>query len=56
MPDKKPLPDMDILIPPEKPDDRIHKCGSSDERGDIRSETPIGFMRAVFHANFGGDL
>lgn len=34
-----------------KPDDRIHKAPPSDERGDIRSATPMGFARAVFEAN-----
>src|ERR1700722_1777631 len=30
------------------PDDRIHKSAPSDERANIRSETPMGFARAVF--------
>lgn len=34
-----------------KPDDRIHKAPPSTDRGDIRSETPKGFARAVFEAN-----
>lgn len=34
-----------------KPDDRIHKATPSDDRGDIRSVTPMGFARAVFQAN-----
>lgn len=34
-----------------KPDDRIHKARPSDDRGDIRSATPLGFARAVFAAN-----
>jgi len=33
------------------PDDRIHKCPPSAERGNIRSATPAGFARAVFEAN-----
>ena len=33
------------------PDDRIHKCPPSADRANIRSETPIGFTRAVFEAN-----
>lgn len=33
------------------PDDRIHKAGPSDDRGNIRSATPRGFARAVFKAN-----
>lgn len=36
-------------LPP--PDDRIHKCPPSDNRANIRSETPMGFTRAVFEAN-----
>lgn len=34
-----------------KPDDRIHKAPPSDERGNIRSATPLGFARAVYQAN-----
>lgn len=34
-----------------KPDDRIHKCPPSENRADIRSATPMGFARAIFHAN-----
>lgn len=33
------------------PDDRIHKCPPSDDRGNIRSQTPIGFAIAVFETN-----
>lgn len=33
------------------PDDRIHKAPPSDDRGDFRSATPMGFSRAVFEAN-----
>lgn len=33
------------------PDDRIHKAPPSEERGNIRSATPMGFARAVFQAN-----
>jgi len=33
-------------------DDRIHKQPPSAERSAIRSETPHGFMRAVYAANF----
>ncbi|WP_446333594.1 hypothetical protein ACRHQP_00485 [Burkholderia pseudomallei] len=35
----------------EKPDNRIHAAPPSDDRGDIRSATPMGFARAVFMAN-----
>lgn len=31
--------------------DRIHKAAPSPERGDLRSQTPAGFARAVFEAN-----
>lgn len=34
-----------------EPDDRIHKAPPADDRGDIRSATPLGFARAVFAAN-----
>lgn len=33
------------------PDNRIHAAPPSDDRGDIRSATPMGFARAVFAAN-----
>lgn len=33
------------------PDDRIHKCAPGPDRANIRSATPRGFARAVFHAN-----
>ena len=33
------------------PDDRIHKCPPSKNRGMIRSVTPLGFSRAVYHFN-----
>lgn len=35
----------------EKPDNRIHAAPPSDDRGDFRSATPLGFARAVFLAN-----
>ena len=37
-------------LPPA--DDRIHKASPGKDRGDVRSATPLGFMRAVFDANF----
>lgn len=45
-----------FVMPPkmadcETIDDRIHKAPPSDERADFRSATPLGFARAVFHAN-----
>jgi hypothetical protein len=33
------------------PDDRIHKATPGDDRANFRSATPMGFARAVFHAN-----
>lgn len=45
MPPKRPAPHLGA------PDDRIHKATPSDDRGDIRSAAPMGFARAVFHAN-----
>lgn len=35
------------------PDDRIHKAPPGDDRANFRSATPLGFARAVFHANSG---
>lgn len=46
-----------VMPPPARvadlgePDDRIHKASRTDDRGDIRSVTPMGFARAVFQAN-----
>jgi hypothetical protein len=34
-----------------KPDNRIHFASPGDERANFRSATPMGFARAVFHAN-----
>jgi len=34
-----------------EPDDRIHKMPPSPERAALRSQTPLGFARAVFEAN-----
>lgn len=34
-----------------KPDNRIHFASPSDDRGAIRSATPLGFARAVFASN-----
>jgi hypothetical protein len=44
-----PEPCPDLSLP--APDDRIHKAGPSDDRGDVRSAAPMGFARAVFFAN-----
>lgn len=47
-----------FIMPPKavdkslgQPDDRIHKCPPSKNRGLIRSVTPLGFSRAVYHSN-----
>lgn len=34
-----------------EPDDRIHKAPPSEDRGNTRSATPMGFSEAVFRAN-----
>ena len=39
------------LIKEWYPDDRIHKCAPGPDRANIRSETPMGFVQAVFEAN-----
>lgn len=41
--------EQDPTLP--EPDDRIHKAPPSEERGNFRSATPMGFARAVFEAN-----
>jgi hypothetical protein len=46
MPEPCPAPH---LGPPDKK--KIHFASPGDDRGDIRSEAPLGFYRAVFHAN-----
>jgi len=43
------MPEKDLVK--RDPDDRIHKCGPSPERMNIRSATPMGFAEAVFAAN-----
>lgn len=45
----EPAPDAEVLLTP--PDDRIHKASPGPERSNFRSKTPMGFARAVFHAN-----
>jgi hypothetical protein len=46
-----------VMPPPARdltlgdPDDRIHKAAPGPERENFRSATPLGFARAVFHAN-----
>jgi hypothetical protein len=46
---RMPKPKPDMSLPP--PDDRIHKAAPGPDRADFRSATPLGFARAVFHAN-----
>lgn len=45
------MPDLHQLDALPPPDDRIHKCPPSPDRHNIRSQTPLGFALAVFHAN-----
>ncbi len=45
------MPEPFVLAGLFAPDDRIHKCPPGDERGNIRSATPVGFSIAVFRAN-----
>jgi hypothetical protein len=40
-----------LTEPATPPDDRIHKCPPSDERANIRSQTPLGFSRAIYESN-----
>lgn len=44
------MPDVDG-VDPSNGDDRIHKMPPGEERSRKRSETPMGFARAVFEAN-----
>lgn len=48
-----PEPNRDSTLGP--PDDRIHKAAPGPDRENFRSATPLGFARAVFDANGGGD-
>lgn len=43
------------LVDCETIDDRIHRAAPGPDRADFRSATPVGFMRAVYDANFGSD-
>jgi len=47
------MPDQAIAFQLEgkEPDNRIHAAPPSEDRADFRSATPLGFARAVFHAN-----
>lgn len=45
------MPPKCLLDGAGQPDDRIHKCPPSAERGNIRSATPEGFARAVYLSN-----
>lgn len=42
---------MPETAPAEQYDDRIHRMGPGEGRGDKRAVTPLGFARAVFEAN-----
>ena len=44
-----PAPQRDLTL--GAPDDRIHKAPPGPGRENFRSATPLGFARAVFHAN-----
>ena len=44
-----PEPQRDLSL--GAPDDRIHKAPPGPDRENFRSATPLGFARAVFHAN-----
>lgn len=45
------LLEADLLPNSDYPDDRIHKAGPGEERGNIRSATPRGFAKALFLSN-----
>jgi len=38
-----------------KPDSRIHNLPPSEDRGELRSVTPLGFAKAVYDSNKGGE-
>lgn len=46
------MPDPLLLENAPPPDDRVHKASPGAKRADFRSETPRGFARAVFDANY----
>ena len=43
--------EMPAPKPADEYDDRIHRMAPSDDRAERRSETPVGFSRALFEAN-----
>lgn len=45
------MPDAAMAANLGEPDERIFRATPGDDRGDIRSVTPMGFARAVFNAN-----
>jgi hypothetical protein len=45
------MPSSKVMIGLGEPDSRIHDAPPSEDRGNIRSATPLGFSRAVFDAN-----
>lgn len=42
-------------VPESEADDRIHKMAPSDDRGEKRSKTPMGFARAVYLSHTNSD-
>jgi hypothetical protein len=50
----------DFLMPPtdaaQEWDERIHRMPPSEDRADLRAETPMGFARGVYKANAEGKL
>jgi hypothetical protein len=45
------MPAPQLTVMPEGTEQKIWKMGPSPDRGDLRSETPMGFARAVYDAN-----
>lgn len=45
------MPTRKFTEPPVGTTDKIHKMAPSEDRADLRSETPPGFARAVFESN-----
>jgi hypothetical protein len=50
------IPKADFIIKPKGVKESIWLASPGDDRADIRSETPEGFARAVFSANYKGNL
>ena len=45
------LPEPSVKVKPKGAISKMHKMGPSDDRADLRSETPAGFALAVYEAN-----